>query len=181
MIALLALRPLRIRNFANLRLQHDIILSGDVAWIHLSQTQTKTGHVMQIPFPMELLPQLHQYITKIRRRFLREGSLSQLWLSRRGLPMGEAGARRIIKNRTAEVLGYPVSPHRFRHAAVTYLATMYPASINLASYLLGHSRPTITEAYYNLTPPQRAATEVQDHLIREAKRARTRTARARRR
>jgi hypothetical protein len=73
-IALLALRPLRIHNFANLRLQHDIILSEDIAWFRLSKTQTKTGQAMQIPFPMELLPQLHQYVTQIRWKFLREGS-----------------------------------------------------------------------------------------------------------
>jgi site-specific recombinase XerD len=179
MIALLALRPLRIRNFANLRLQYDIVLSGDIAWFRLSKTQTKTGQTLQIPYPMELLPQLHQYVTEIRRRFLRESSQSRLWLSRRGLPMGEAVVRRIIKNRTAEALGYPISPHRFRHAAVTYLATMHPDSIAVASDLLGHSHPSVTEAYYNLTPPQRAATEVQKHLIDEAKQARARTARAR--
>jgi integrase len=178
MIALLALRPLRIRNFANLRLQHDIILSEDIAWLRLSKTQTKTGQALQIPYPMELLPQLHQYVTEIRLRLLRESSPSQLWLSRRGLPMGEAVVRRIIKDRTAEALGHPISPHRFRHAAVTYLATMHPASIAVASDLLGHSHPAITEAYYNLTPPQQAATEVQKHLIDEAKRARARTARA---
>jgi len=181
MIALLALRPLRIRNFANLRLQHDIILSEDTAWFRLSRTETKTGQTFQIPYPIELLPQLHQYVKQIRGRFLREHSPHQLWLSRRGLPMGEAVVRRIIKDRTAEALGYPVSPHRFRHAAVMYLATMHPASIAVASDLLGHSHPTITEVYYNLTPPQQAATEVQDHLIGEALRARPRTARARRR
>src|SRR5215831_13436181 len=60
-----------------------------------------------------------------------------------GCPMGEAVVRRIIKDRTAEALGYPVSPHRFRHAAVMYLATMHPASIAVASDLLGHSHPTI--------------------------------------
>jgi integrase/recombinase XerD len=178
MIALLALRPLRIRNFVNLRLQHDIILSEDTAWFRLSKTQTKTGQPFQIPYPMELLPQLYQYVKQIRGRFLRENSPHQLWLSRRGLPMGEAVVRRIIKDRTAEALGFPVSPHRFRHAAVMYLATMHPASIAVASDLLGHSHPTITEVYYNLTPPQQAAAEVQDHLIGEAERVRHRTARA---
>jgi integrase len=56
---------------------------------------------------------------------------------------------------------------------------MHPDSIAVASDLLGHSHPSVTEAYYNLTPPQRAATEVQKHLIDEAKQARARTARAR--
>ena len=179
MIALLALRPLRIHNFASLRLQYNLIISCDTAWFRFGKAAMKNGHVLEVPYPAELLPQLYRYIRHIRPVLLEDRSSSHLWLSRLGLPMRDAVVRRIIKDRTAEALGYPVSPHGFRHAAVTYLAKVHPESIATASDLLGHSDPKTTEAYYNLIPPRRGAAEIQEHLIREAQKVRVRTARAR--
>jgi hypothetical protein len=93
--------------------------------------------------------------------------------------MREAVLRRIIKTRTNNAFGFAISPHRFRHAAVTYLATTHPEWISFGSDLLGHSDPAVAEAHYNHASPEGTATEVQDHLIDEAKCVHARSARAR--
>jgi integrase/recombinase XerD len=137
-----------------------------------SRNETKNGKTFEVPLPGELIPEFNRYIYTIRPIFQRDASPHGfLWISKRGLPMSDATLRRIIKSRTAEALGFPVSPHRFRHAAVTFLAMNHPESIAMASDLLGHSHPAITEAYYNLIRPQHATTIIQDNLIDQARRA----------
>ena len=63
--------------------------------------------------------------------------------------MHEAVLRRIIKTRTSNAFGFAIPPHRFRHAAVTYLATTHPEWISFGPDLLGHSDPAVAEAHYN--------------------------------
>jgi integrase len=179
MIALLALRPLRICNFVNLRLQDNLFIHHDIAWFRFQTYETKNGQYLELPYPNELFSQLGRYIGKIRPIFIRGTASPYLWLSRRGEPMHEAVLRRIIKTRTNNAFGFAISPHRFRHAAVTYLATTHPEWISFGPDLLGHSDTAVAEAHYNHASTEGAATEVQDHLIDEAKSVHARSARAR--
>ena len=68
--------------------------------------------------------------------------------------MREAVLRRIIKTRTNNAFGFAISPHRFRHAAVTYLATTHPEWISFGPDLLGHSDTAVAEAHYNMHRPK---------------------------
>ena len=179
MIALLALRPLRISNFVNLRLQGNLFVHHDIAWFRFQTYETKNGQYLEFPYPNELFSQLGRYIREIRPILIRRTASPYLWLSRRGEPMHEAVLRRIIKTRTSNAFGFAISPHGFRHAAVTYLATTHPEWISFGPDLLGHSDPAVAEAHYNHASPEGAATEVQDHLIDEAKSVHARSARAR--
>jgi integrase len=170
MIALLAMRPFRLRNFARLRLQRNLIIQNGIAWFRFCGEDTKNGLPLEIPYPRELFPPLIRYLRQIRREFIQGVASDYVWISGRGDPMNETAIRKTIKMRTTEALGYPVSPHRFRHAAVTFLATKHPELIAIAKDLLGHSHPAITEAHYNLALPQSAAVDVQQNLIAEAER-----------
>ena len=167
-IALLARRPLRIRNFADLRLHHNLLIRDNTAWFRFSAHETKGGRAAEMPYPQELFQQLLQYLGEIRYKLARQESSDFLWLSDRGMPLSERALRKIIKRRTTEVLGYPVSPHRFRHAAIRHLAINYPDMIGIATDLLWHSDHFVTEAHYNFTPPQPATLRVQENLLAEA-------------
>jgi integrase len=180
MIALLALRQLRISNFVNIRLQKNLLIYHDTAWFRFQTYETKNGRYLEFPYPNELFSQLGRYIKEIRPKFISGTALPYLWLSRRGQPMHEAVLRRIIKTRTSNAFGFAISPHRFRHAAVTYLATTHPEWISFGPDLLGHSNPAVAEAHYNHASPEGATTEIQDHLIDEAKSVQARSARGRR-
>src|SRR5262249_38325992 len=141
----------------------------DIAWFRFKPCEMKNGQYFELPYPNELFSQLVRYIRDIRPKFIGGTASPYLWLSRRGQPMHEAVLRRIIKTRTSSAFGFAISPHRFRHAAVTYLATTHPERIGFGPDLLGHSDPAVTEAHYNRASPEGAATEVQDHLLYEAK------------
>ena len=71
MIALLALRPLRICNFVNLRLQDNLFIHHDIAWFRFQTYETKNGQYLELPYPNELFSQLGRYIGKIRPIFIR--------------------------------------------------------------------------------------------------------------
>jgi len=179
MIALLALRPLRISNFVNLRLQDNLVICDNAAWFRFKTCETKNGQYFKFPYPNQLFPQLARYIREFRPKLIRGAASPYLWLSRQGQPLHEAVLRRIIKTRTRNAFGFAISPHRFRHAAVTYLATTHPEWISFGPDLLGHSNPAVAEAHYNHASSEGAATEIQDHLIYEAKSVHARSARAR--
>ena len=103
MIALLALRPLRICNFVNLRLQNNLLIYHDIAWFRFQRYETKNGQYLELPYPKELISQLRRYIREVRPIFMRGTVSPYPWLSRRGQPMQEAVLRRIIKTRTSNI------------------------------------------------------------------------------
>ena len=62
MIALLALVPLRRRNFASLRLHRNVIAIDDVWVIMLDESETKTHAPLEILWPDELIAPLRTYL-----------------------------------------------------------------------------------------------------------------------
>ena len=50
---------------------------------------------------------------------------------------------------TAELLGRPLHPHAFRHAAATSTAEIDPELLGIASRLLGHASLEVTRDHYD--------------------------------
>jgi len=63
----------------------------------------------------------------------------------------------LISKITLQTLGVDVSPHLFRTAAATTAAMFAPATPHLASALLGHTDPRITDEHYKRTSSVNAA------------------------
>jgi len=55
----------------------------------------------------------------------------------------------LVSKITLETLGVDVSPHLFRTAAASTAATYGGDTPHLASALLGHTDPRVTEEHYN--------------------------------
>jgi integrase len=55
----------------------------------------------------------------------------------------------LISKVTRETLGIDVSPHLFRTAAASTAATFAGSTPHLASALLNHTDPRVTEEHYN--------------------------------
>ena len=55
----------------------------------------------------------------------------------------------LISKITLETLGVDVSPHLFRTAAASTAAVYGPKTPHLASAVLGHTDPRVTEEHYN--------------------------------
>ncbi len=63
--------------------------------------------------------------------------------------MSYAGVESVIKATTLSTVGIDVSPHLFRVSGASTVATRGGHNPHLASALLHHTHPSITNAHYN--------------------------------
>ena len=153
-IAFLALVPLRRRNLAGLRIDHNLIEVGGFWLITLDASETKTHAALDLMWPDELVAPLATYL-EVHRPLL--ASLSNrwsrpvdnaLWVSSHGSPMTEIAMYDRIRRHTQKAFGAAINPHLFRDAAATTLAIADPAHVRVAAPLLGHRTFTTTERFY---------------------------------
>ena len=155
LVALLAARPLRLRNLTDLALDRTLVLRGTQWSIEFPASDTKTREAIELPWPELLVAPLEIYLARHRRVLaqLRGGSLvsvgGALWISRHGSPMSREAIYGRIKARTLEGLGRAINPHLFRDCAATSIAIDDPDHVRVALPLLGHRAISTTERYYN--------------------------------
>ncbi len=154
-IALLAHRPLRIRAFASLQLGTNL-MQVDWGWkIVVTPELSKTKRYWEADVPSGLVPALSHYLDQIRPELMKlrgrwySDPGPALWISNDGSALRPKALGEAITRRTTEAFGQPVSPHLFRDSAATTLAHISPEDVRLATPLLGHSHPKITERHYN--------------------------------
>jgi integrase len=150
MIALLALCPIRRKNFAALEIGHTFREIHGRWWIDLPGSSTKTRRPDQRRVPKLLNLPIEVYLTQSRPVLLRSNSTNALWISARtGGPMTKNNLSTLISRITLETIGVDVSPHLFRTAAASTAAAYGSNTPHLASALLNHTDPRVTEEHYN--------------------------------
>jgi integrase len=150
MIALLALHPLRIKNFATLRIGESIKKIGGHWWLIIGK-KTKTRRRDERRVPGYMTEIIDRYVNEHRPVLLgKEAQDPAFWISSTG------GAQFTIKNMgtliskiTRETVGVDVSPHLFRMAAATTAAAYRTSTPHLATAVLGHRDKHIAEEHYN--------------------------------
>jgi integrase/recombinase XerD len=149
MIALLALRPLRLRTFSLMRVSTHLQRVGEEWRMVFEGPESKSGRPFETTVPQNLVPSLKHYLREVRSRFTGAERHDGLWASTKGRPLTRNAIARIITERTRRAFGQPVNPHLFRHCAATTIAILQPSRIGVARDLLGHSSMATTNAYYN--------------------------------
>jgi integrase len=158
MIALLAARPLRIRNFQALELGTSLRPSGDgyVIVFGADEMKMEKGGDLNEPFPESLLPYFELFLKTYRPVLLRLGcpeqarpSTNRLWIDRYGAAMDEPAMRLNIKMATEKAFGTAVWPHLFRDCLITSLAIEQPELMRIGSVVLGHSSFETAQKHYN--------------------------------
>jgi integrase/recombinase XerD len=147
MIALLALCPIRLKNLSNLILDKHLVRVGDNWCIALSAKETKERRPDERPIPAQLTPWMNLYLGAYRPIFGYSGSA--LWVGRYGKPLSYLGVERIVTETTRITLGIAMSPHQFRTSAASAAYMHAGSNPNLASALLNHRDPKITQDHYN--------------------------------
>jgi site-specific recombinase XerD len=169
MIALLASRPLRLRNLTDLTLDRTLVKRGDGWWIQIPAAETKTKNAIELPWPEMLVPHLETYLADHRSAIVALRGTSPasdaLWLSMHGSLMTDNGIYCLIVARTREGLGQPINPHLFRDCAATSIAIDDPAHIGIATRLLGHRSGSTTERFYNQARSVEASRLMQKVLL----------------
>jgi site-specific recombinase XerD len=150
MVALLALCPIRPKNFAALEIGATFKAIHGRWWIDLPSITTKNRRPDKRRVPEGLNRYIEIYLTQARPVLLRSGSATNaLWISKNGRPISRVGLCEMISKVTFETLGVSISPHLFRTCAASTAATYGGNTPHLASALLNHADPRIADQHYN--------------------------------
>ena len=151
MVALLALHLIRLKNFAALEIGRSFKKVNDSWWIVLSASETKENRADERPVDPCLTLWIDRYLNIHRPVLARtDDAPAALWLSSNdGGAMSYSGVERAISATTLATVGINVSPHLFRTAAASTVAVHAGNTPHLASALLHHTDPAVTEEHYN--------------------------------
>ena len=170
-IALLAVRPLRMKNLVGLTLDRTLVRRREQWWIQIPAVETKTCEPIELIWPDLLIGPLETYLSCHRPVLAqRHGQWTRpagqaLWLSLDGSPMTSSAIYDRITKYTFKEFGKAVSPHLFRDSAATTIALEDPGHVRIAAPLLGHRTFSTTEKYYNQARNVEAARTVQRYLL----------------
>ena len=151
LIALLALHPIRIKNFAALAIGDTFLNIEGRWWLHIPSENTKSHRVDERQVPEFINEAVNNYVT-IHRAVLCHGDAEQaaLWISSTtGRQLTTKNLGTLISKLTRESIGVDVSPHLFRTAGASTAAVYGGNHPHLASALLNHRDPRVTEEHYN--------------------------------
>lgn len=153
-IALMAARPLRIRNFQDIELQRTLLYRSGTYCLVFDEDETKTDRLIDVEVPRQLTPYIDRYLALHRNSLLGKRPKGTkptmaLWVSKSGQKMKEPAMRANIKSRTKAAFGHAINPHLFRDCAATSFATDDPEHVRCIAPLLGHTRMAMSEKYYN--------------------------------
>ena len=151
LIALLALHPIRIKNFAALTIADTFINVDDRWWLHIPSEDTKSHRVDERQVPEFITGAVNSYV-KTHRAVLCRGDAGNLALwpsSTTGRQLTTKNIGTLISKLTHETIGVDVSPHLFRIAGASTAAVCGGNHPYLASALLNHRDPRVTEEHYN--------------------------------
>jgi integrase len=151
MIALLALCPIRLKNFAALEIGQTFRDVQGRWWITLLGNMTKSFRPDERPVPAWLNRYMDVYLNQARPVLLGPRPLTNaLWISSTtGRRMTTKNLGTLISKITLETIGVDVSPHLFRAAAASTAAAYGGNTPHLPSALLNHADPRVTEEHYN--------------------------------
>jgi integrase len=153
LIALLALLPIRIKNFAALTIRDTFINIDGRWWLHIPSDDTKSHRVDERQVPEFITDVLNSYI-KTHRPVLCRGDAEQLalWISSTtGRRLTTKNLGTLISKSTRKTIGIDVSPHLVRTAGASTAAVYGGKHPHLASALLNHRDPRVYEEHYNGT------------------------------
>ena len=151
MVALLAFCPIRLKNFAALKIGRTFNEVYGSWWITLRARETTSHRPDERRVPKSLNSAVDLYLNQSRPALFGTKPRNDfLWISSRtGKPLTKKNLGTLISKITLSVLGVDVSPHLFRTAAATTAAAYGTSTPHLASAVLGHTDARVTEEHYN--------------------------------
>jgi integrase/recombinase XerD len=148
LLAILAARAFRRGNLAQMRVGRHISKIDGVYICSFTGAETKNRRELVEPLPEALTPYIDHYLAEVRPALLRGHVSDAFWVSTYRAALSEQSIYTKVCAATAEELGVRLSPHLFRDALATGIATDDPEHIGMASRLLGHADPRTTERHY---------------------------------
>lgn len=150
MIAVLSLLPIRRNAFCNIELDRHVD-PGPPFRITVDADLSKTGVPWSAECPDVLHPLLIDYLQNVRPYLARRsaGDDRALWLNDQGKRFAPNTMTACISDATRRQLGVAISPHLFRDAAATTMASKSPGDARAVRDLLGHKGFDVVDKHYN--------------------------------
>jgi len=157
MIAILAVCPIRLKNYVKLEIGKSFQWIEGAWWIILPAKNTKSDRRDERRIPSFLTSYIEEYICNARPALLAAQS-DTLWVSSTtGAVFTKNNLGSLISKITKAAIGVDVSPHLFRTAAASTAASKGSDLPKLAAGVLGHIDGRITELHYNRAKASDAA------------------------
>ena len=153
-ISLLVYRPFRLKNFASLRIGHELVQSAGKWHLVLPREDTKNHRPHEARFPKALLGDLATYLDRFRPILLAgeagctPSGTDALWISETGTAWESGALSHRIADLTEARLYRRIPPHWFRDVAATTIAVEAPRNIADAHLVLGHASHLTTQKHY---------------------------------
>jgi site-specific recombinase XerD len=150
MVALLALHPIRVKNFSGLMIGVTFINVNGGWWMHIPSDDTKSRRVDDRQVPEFMTDAINRYIETHRPVLCGADNDHALWISSTtGRQLTTKNLGTLISKLTRETIGVDVSPHLFRTAGASTAAIYDRNYPHLASALLNHLDTRVTDEHYN--------------------------------
>ena len=149
MIAILAARPVRLKNLTAIIIDRHLIRIDDVYWLVFVSDEVKNRRHIEVPVPIVLTPYIDDYLAHHRPRLLNGNDSDRLWISRFGSDLSCNSLRREIKLHTEVAFGKAITPHLFRDCAATSIAIHDPEHVWITTNILGHNTLATSQKYYD--------------------------------
>jgi hypothetical protein len=190
MVALLAVRPLRHKNFGELTLGVSFRRLDGSWWIILEAEDTKAGRVDERQVPEYLNPLVERYLATYRPVLLAQraggshcgiagakathslpgGSLEDmsgaLWVAITGEPLTYSAVGAAITDTVEATIGVRLSPHAFRRAVRTTVTYSGGEHRGLTQGVLQHNSARVGDEHYDSASTRRVGLEL-TAVIRE--------------
>jgi integrase/recombinase XerD len=175
-LALLAAHPLRLRNFASLRIGYHLVEAGELILLKIPAAESKAHQPYEATLTPELALAMRRYLHQHRPVLLvargrwHASAGDALWISKDGSPCSRVTFANVIRRHTGSPSGRPLTPHLFRSCAATTIAAEAPQSVEIIPAVLGHGSRATGERYYNLAGSLEA-TRVHSAVLAEIRRS----------
>jgi integrase/recombinase XerD len=148
MLAMLAARPVRLKNFAGILIGKHLVREGATWLLVIPGDEVKNKQALEYALPKSLDAYLQVYLDRVRPSFGPIESERPLWLTFEGTALDDHSIHWRFRLVTKRLLGVMINPHLLRDCAATSLSTESPAVARSAATILGHRSFSTTERYY---------------------------------
>jgi site-specific recombinase XerD len=150
MMAMLACKPVRLRNLQATRLSVHLVRQ-EVAYVwRFEPSETKNFQPIRAELPLSLTPFIDVWITRFRPTLLGDRESDALWISCHHRPMAASTIVARYRAATQDELGVMISPHHVRHCLATGVAIGAPDQVRSLPFLLDHKGEAMGK-HYNLS------------------------------
>jgi len=150
MMALLACKPIRLRNLQAMTIGVHLLRKGGIYVIAFEPHETKTGQPIRAELPPELTPWIEEWFSRFRPILLKSATSDAMWISAYRQRMAASTITARFTEATRGELGVAISPHHVRHALATGIAVSLPDKVRMTPFLLDHKGEATSRKHYNL-------------------------------